>query len=98
MRYFAKSAILNTVDFRTGYSNYLPIVIPTKAQLEKAETICDSVIQLKKKHYGQRGLTAKVDKLVEPFVNKLYGLDKEDVLEIQTWFKRRYPHFGREEK
>ena len=96
MRYFAKSAILNTVDFRTGYSNYLPIVIPTQQQLQKAEIICDTVIQLKKKHYGQRGLTAKVDKLVEPFVNKLYGLDKEDILEIQTWFKRRYPHFGRE--
>lgn len=97
MRYFAKAYILNTVDFRTGYTNYLPIVIPTKTQLEKAEIICDSAIQLKKKHYGERGLTAKVDELVEPFVNKLYGLDKEDVSEIQTWFKRRYPHFGREE-
>lgn len=94
MRYLAKSAILNTVDFRTGYSNYLPIAVPTNNQLEKANKICDAVIQLKKKHYGERGLTAKVDKLVEPFVNKLYGLDKEDILEIQTWFKRRYPQFG----
>ena len=96
-RYLAKTFICNTIDFSTDYFNELPIVIPTKAQLKKANDIFDNVIQLKKKHYGQRGLTVKVNKLVEPFVNTLYGLDKEDVLEIQTWFKRRYPHFGHEE-
>ena len=96
MRYLAKTAILNTVDFRTGYSNYLPIVVPTKTQLERANKICDNVIALKQKNYGKRGLTAQVDKLVEPFVNKLYGLNTNDIQEVQTWFKRRYPRFGRE--
>lgn len=96
IRYLAKTFIQNTVDFMTNYFHYLPIVIPTRQQLQKAEIICDTVIQLKKKHYGQRGLTVKVNKLVEPFVNNLYGLDKEDTLEVQAWFKRRYPHFGRE--
>ena len=96
MRYFAKNFIQNTVDFMTNYFHYLPIAIPTQQQLQKAEAICDSVIQLKKKRYREKGLTAKVNKLVEPFVNKLYDLDKDDILEIETWFKRRYPHFGRE--
>jgi len=71
-------------------------VVPTVAQLEEANKICDTVVQLKKKHYGERGLTSKVDKLVELFVNQLYGLDEEDMLEIQIWFKRRYPRFGQE--
>ena len=96
MRYFAKAFIQNTVDFITNSFHYLPLVVPTRQELQKAEKIYDSVIQLKKEHYGQRGLTAKIDKLVDPFVNRLYRLDEEDILEIQTWFKRRYPHFGRE--
>ncbi len=95
MRYFAKNFVQNTVDFMTNYFHYLPIVIPTKAQLRKAEMICDSVLQIKEKHYGERGLTGKVDELVEPFVNELYGLDEDDILEVRTWFKRRYPHFGK---
>ena len=68
MRYFAKNFIQNTVDFMTNYFHYLPIVIPTKQQFLKAEKICDTVIQLKKKHYEEKGLTAKVNELVEPFV------------------------------
>lgn len=96
MRYFAKSFIQNTVDFMTNYFHYLPIVIPTQQQLQKAEIICDSAVQLKKKHYGENGLTAKINQLVEPFVNKLYGLSQEDISEVQTWFKRRYPFFGQE--
>ena len=96
IRYLAKAFICNTVDFSTDYFKDIPIVIPTKAQLQKAEQICASIIQIKKKNYGKRGLTSQTDRLVEPFVNKLYRLDKEDILEVQTWFKRRYPHFGRE--
>ena len=96
IRYLSKTCICNTVDFSTDYFKDLPIVIPTKTQLEKSNEIYKTIVQLKKKHYRQRGLTAKVDRLVEPFVNKLYGLDKEDILEVQTWFKRRYPHFGRD--
>ena len=95
IRYLAKSTILNTVSFVTDCHNYLPIVVPTQKQLNEANDICDEVIKLKKENFGQKGLTSKVDKLVEPFVNDLYGLDKDDILEIQTWFKRRYPHFGR---
>ena len=96
IRYLAKTCICNTIDFSTDYFKDIPIVVPTKAELKKAEKICKSVIQLKKKHYGEKGLTSKVDKLVEPFVNKLYGLNREDIIEIENWFKRRYPHFGKE--
>ena len=100
MRYLARAFIGNTVNFSTGYFNYLPIAVPTKTQLEQANKICDAVIKLKKERYKRKnlkGLTSQVDRLVEPFVNKLYGLNKDDVQEIKIWFKRRYPHFGQEE-
>ncbi len=96
IRYLSKAFICNTVDFSTDYFKDIPVVVPTLEQLQRAKNICDSVIQLKKEHYGERGLTAKMENLVEPFVNELYGLDNEDILEVQTWFKRRYPNFGRE--
>lgn len=93
MRYFAKAFICNTVDFSTDYFKHLPIVVPTAAQLASANAIANQAIDIKKS--GIPGATAAIDLLVEPFVNELYHLTDEEKSEINTWFKRRYPHLGR---
>ena len=92
LRYIAKNFISTSVDFSTENIRNLPIVVPSEADFNESKEICQRAIEFKKKQ-----ITFKEDitDLIDNFTYQLYNIPKEDQIEIETWFKRRYPHFGR---
>lgn len=86
LKYFVKSFINHGVDAQL---DDLPIAIATEAEraaiIAKVQEII--VEQLKNPGYDYRAKLEELDKLVFA----LYCLDEQEIAEINTWYRRRYP-------
>lgn len=96
LRYFAKSFISASVDFSTENIRHLPIAVPTKKEIEEGNKICSEAINFRQNPKKSKHSEESITKLIDDFVYQIYRIPKEDQKEIEAWFKRRYPHFGKE--
>lgn len=95
-RYFAKNMICSTADFSTDYFRHLPIPVPTNKDLTKGDAVFKSAVALQKDKLENADSESQLLKVVEPFVQNLFRLSQNECGEIEEWFKRHYPNFGRE--
>lgn len=95
LRYFAKGFISSSVDFSTENIRHLPIAVPTIEQLKEGSIICEEAIAFRQSSKDSKNTEDSITTMIDEFVYKLYQIPKEDQEEIEAWFKRRYPHFGK---
>jgi len=91
-RYLCKNFIQHGVMTEIEGIRQMPIPVPSK---ELYDTVTAKVaLLIEERKRGNRGSS------IEEEINKLFAahivLSKVEEEEIQTWFKRRYPDFGRE--
>ena len=87
IRYIERTFINHTVNFGVDDVKKIPIVIRTIDKLEeKVNTIIKK--QLSDRYYDY----ASHEQIeIDALVYKAYGLNDEDIKEVETWFARRYP-------
>ena len=86
-KYFVKSFINHGLDAQL---DDLPIVIASDDERTEVVAKVNEIIAYQKKNpeHDFRPQLAELDQIV----SKLYGLDKEEILEVETWYRRRYVH------
>lgn len=90
-RYLTKNFLQHTVKAEIDVVRQIPIPVPTDEQLSTIVSFVDKIIVSRLKgDYAHDEMDACWKE-----VYKLYEIPKEDEEEINTWFKRRYPHFGK---
>jgi hypothetical protein len=87
LKYFVKSFINHGVDAQL---DQLPIVMPTEEERQAIISAVAAIVAAQKVHpeFDYRPDLAKLDTLVFD----LYGLQDDEVAEVHTWYKRRYPN------
>ncbi|MEZ4873076.1 MAG: hypothetical protein R2827_12725 [Bdellovibrionales bacterium] len=96
MRYFSKVFISASVDFSTENFRHLPIAAPSEDDFKEAVNICNRAIAFRKREQSVSGDSEEsITNLIDQFTYKVYSIPIEDQTEIENWFKRRYPHFGK---
>jgi len=91
-RYLTKNFLQHTVMTEIDIIRQIPIAVPTKTEFDEIEEIAGKIIRAKEAEKSADDLMNKAWGLVY----RLYDVPKEDQEEIDVWFKRRYPHFGRD--
>jgi hypothetical protein len=86
-KYFVKSFINHGVDAQL---DDLPIVNPNDDERAQIITKVAEIVAAQKKNpeHDFRPQVAELDQIVF----KLYGLNKDEVSEVDTWYRRRYVH------
>ena len=91
IRYLTKNFLQHTVMTEIDIIRQIPIAVPTQKQFNEVVKNVDAILVQKQK--GKSG-----EKKMEECWRKIYsiyGIPREDRKEVETWFKRRYPHFGK---
>jgi len=90
-RYLTKNFLQHSVHTEIDIIRQIPIAVPTAQQLKSINVLCEKIFAKKKK-----GQSADQEmNAAWRLVYGVYGITNEDQDEIETWFKRRYPNFGR---
>lgn len=92
VRYIVKSFLQTTVHAEADIIRQIPIPCVTSAQAEEISQLVEDIVARKQ---GGRD-TERQCKVLWRLVHRLYGLDRADETELASWFKRRYPLFGRD--
>jgi hypothetical protein len=89
-RYVFKAYLCSSIHFHVGDLLNFPIALPSREQAEAIESLEAAIIEKQKADprypyhlYEQR----EIDRLVYD----LYGLNEEDIAEVEAWYRRRYP-------
>ncbi len=91
IRYLTKNFLQHTVMTEIDIIRQIPIVVPTEEQFKDIIKSVDTILLEKNKgNYAKSEMNECWEKIYD-----LFAIPKEDQIEIETWFKRRYPHFGR---
>ena len=93
-RYFQKSFIQNNIDSQVESIKKNIIPICEKSQKQEIEKLVKEIIEKQKKdpdYNYQNHEQKEIDKLVY----EIFGLDKELIDEVETWYARRYPKLVR---
>ena len=93
IRFFSKTFLCHTVQFEKDFVAAIPISNNDSLK-DVIEVLVTSIIEKQKKNprYGYMGNEQKeIDKLVY----ETYGLNEDDIREIETWYARRYPKLAR---
>ncbi len=91
-RYLTKSFIYHGVMTEVDAIRQIPIMVPTVRQFDNVTTAVQNIVELKRT--GQP--TGPQELMVQGLINEIAGFDQKDTAELNTWFRRRYPNFGRE--
>jgi len=93
-KYFQRTFINNTVGFQIDDVKKILIPICEKSQKQEIERLVKEIIKKQKNNpdYNyQNHEQIEIDNLVY----KIFGLDKELIDEVETWYARRYPKLVR---
>lgn len=90
-RYLLKSFIGHTVHTQVDEIKELPLLfsIPDKYKDSLIKNVGDIVA--KQKTNNSYHYLSNEQKEIDKLVYELYGLNEEDINEVETWFARRYP-------
>lgn len=103
--YYSMLAVLSSKMFKFILKNYINhsvdstsdsfggAIIPVDYINSKTHKIVDAIIkkQSKNRYYDYINEQKEIDRLVYD----MYGLNKDDIREVETWYARRYPKLAR---
>lgn len=91
IRYLTKSFLQHTVKAEIDVVRQIPIAVPSVEEFKEITALVDQILLDRyKDEYPEEKM-----KKCWALVYKLYSIPDEDQKEINRWFKRRYPHFGK---
>ena len=86
-RYIQKTFINHTVEFGISYMKHFPFV---KIQHNKIVSLVESIFNNQRNNHGYD--YASHEQLeIDELVYEAYGLNDDDIKEVETWYVRRYP-------
>ncbi|MEW6615089.1 MAG: DNA methyltransferase [Thermodesulfobacteriota bacterium] len=91
MKYFFKNFIDHTVHAQVNDFKGLPIVISFNPAVDKLVR----QIFVKQKQNPRYDYMSNEQKEIDKLVYEMYGLNAEDIREVETWYARRYPKLAR---
>jgi hypothetical protein len=86
--------INHTVNSQTDDNLELSYPITNEADIEKLDEIVIKLLE-NQKNNPRYNYFANEQKEIDQFVYELYGLNEEDINEVETWFARRYPKLAK---
>jgi hypothetical protein len=92
MRYIFKTIINHTVNFEVD--DVKRAIVPTNVNREELIFLVKSIIDKQKQNLKYNYLSNE-QKEIDRIVYNLYGLNEEDINEVETWFARRYPKLAK---
>jgi hypothetical protein len=87
LKFMARNVINHTVNF--GIDDVKDFIIPFKSTKE-LEDLVSKVIN-KQKQNARYDYMSNEQKEIDKLVYQLYGLNKDDIQEVEKWYARRYP-------
>lgn len=90
-KYLFKNGINHSVNASEDPIKEIPILLSSQKELE---SLVDVVIQKQKKN-PRYDYMSNEQKEIDKLVYEMYGLNKEDIREVETWYARRYPKLAR---
>ena len=87
VRYLLNTFINHTVNSQVDDIKVLPIVLSDSLSI--AEKVSSIIKQQKENLYYDYASHEQIE--IDKLVYKAYGLNDEDIKEVETWFARRYP-------
>ena len=87
IRYIERTYINHTVNFGIDDIKKIPIVITSTDQIEKI--VKHIIAKQEKDRYYDYASHEQLE--IDRWIYEAYGLNEEDVKEVETWFARRYP-------
>jgi hypothetical protein len=90
LRYFFKSFKAHTIESPEGQMMELPIPLNNN----KIKQIVETIIE-KQKAINNYDYFSNEQKEIDRIVYELYGLNEDDIQEVEYWWARRYPKLAR---
>ncbi|HPD74408.1 MAG TPA: N-6 DNA methylase [bacterium] len=91
IKYFGKTYIDHTVNFQVDEVKEIPFLI---SENPKIITLVSIIIE-KQKQNPRYDYISNEQKEIDKIVYEMYGLNQEDIVEVETWYARRYPKLAR---
>ncbi len=90
-KYIGKNWIDHTVNFQVDENKEIPILVAVNRK------ICEfvSAIIQKQEKNPRYDYISYEQKEIDKLVYEMYGLNKDDIREVETWYARRYPKLAR---
>ncbi len=90
-KYIAKTWIDHTVNFQVDENKELPILI---SYTKKLQDLVEKIIENQKQN-PRYDYMSNEQKEIDKLVYETYGLNKDDIREVEVWYARRYPKLAR---
>jgi len=94
VRYIFNGIIQHTVASDIDKIKEIPIVAIDEVNSNKIKKLVEKIIE-KQKQIPKYNYFANEQKEIDQLVYELYGLNEEDINEVETWFARRYPKLAK---
>lgn len=94
IKYLAKNFCDHTVNSTASVIEKIVIALPNQKETDKIKELVLLIIEKQRKdaHYNYMSHEQEeIDKLVY----EMYGLNEDDIREVETWYARRYPKLAR---
>lgn len=90
-RFMFRNFVDHTVNAQVDEFKEMPIILKFS---DKLFTLANSIIENQKKN-PRYNYFANEQKEIDLLVYELYGLNEDDINEVETWFARRYPKLAK---
>lgn len=94
IRYIFNAIIQHTVASDIDKIKEIPIVEIDEINSIKIKKLVENIIE-KQKKVPKYNYFANEQKEIDQLVYELYGLNEDDINEVETWFARRYPKLAK---
>jgi hypothetical protein len=94
VRYIFNAIIQHTVASDIDKIKEIPIVEIDEINSQKINKLVEAIIE-KQKQVPKYNYFANEQKEIDQLVYELYGLNEDDINEVETWFARRYPKLAK---
>lgn len=94
VRYIFNAIIQHTVASDIDKIKEIPIVEIDEINSQKIKELVEAIIE-KQKQVPKYNYFANEQKEIDQLVYELYGLNEDDINEVETWFARRYPKLAK---
>ena len=97
LKYIFKTYVMHSVESSVGTLPQTLVLIPDGTTGEMISGLVESIIQTQKKN--PRYDYASHEQIeIDRLVYEAYGLNAEDIDEVENWYARRYPKLSRAQK
>jgi len=90
IRFFAKACIDHTVNYQVDEFKELAVILIDSVTLDSMVKLANSIIQ-KQKIQPRYDYASNEQLEIDRLVYEAYGLNEEDIREVENWYARRYP-------